>query len=290
VAVILRTPKLLAFPLVTGVLTLGIFTFFFGATAFRPTGHPWMSGEHWQAIASSLFARTGGAASNHYAFTTLGAVYLGVIYFVSMFFATIFNVAFYHEILAALQGQPVSIRRGLSFATTRWKAILLWTLFAGVVGLIIKAIEQRVSFVGGIIARFIGLAWSIAAVFAIPVLVCGEATANPIDVLRKSAGVLKRTWGEALVGYVGLTFGNILAGIFTMAAIVGAVGIAVVFGSYWTAAAIGVIWILALIAFGYVMSVASQIYKGALYLYAADGVIAEPYNQEMLDHAWKWKK
>jgi hypothetical protein len=32
------------------------------------------------------------------------------------------------------------------------------------------------------------------------------------------------------------------------------------------------------------------VYKGALYLYAAEGVIAEPFSKEMLDVAWKFKK
>ena len=30
--------------------------------------------------------------------------------------------------------------------------------------------------------------------------------------------------------------------------------------------------------------------KGALYLYAAEGIIPAPYSQEMLDMAWKFKK
>ena len=34
------------------------------------------------------------------------------------------------------------------------------------------------------------------------------AGANPVNLLKKSAGILKRTWGEALIGYVGLAFAN----------------------------------------------------------------------------------
>ena len=45
-----------------------------------------------------------------------------------------------------------------------------------------------------------------------------------------------------------------------------------------------------LFAWSYLSSVASQVYKGALYLYAAEGIIPEPYNREMLDMAWKFKK
>jgi len=70
----------------------------------------------------------------------------------------------------------------------------MWTLFAGLVGLIIKAIEQRLEIVGRILARFIGLAWSIASVFVIPIIVREEQDANPVSLLKKSAGILKRTW------------------------------------------------------------------------------------------------
>src|SRR5205823_12980187 len=118
------------------------------------------------------------------------------------------NVAFYHEILAALTGQSVSIVRGVKFACSKVWSILMWSLFAGLVGLVVKTIEERLPLAGRIIGRIIGLAWSIAAVFSIPVIVREEQNANPIMVLRKSAGVLKQTWGEALIGYVGLSFAN----------------------------------------------------------------------------------
>jgi hypothetical protein len=36
--------------------------------------------------------------------------------------------------------------------------------------------------------------------------------------------------------------------------------------------------------------VASNVYRGALYLYAAQGVVPAPYTQEMMDSAWKFKK
>jgi hypothetical protein len=58
----------------------------------------------------------------------------------------------------------------------------------------------------------------------------------------------------------------------------------------WLIAITGVVWLFALVAWSYVTSVASQVYKGALYLYAAEGIVAEPYDREMLDMAWKFKK
>lgn len=38
------------------------------------------------------------------------------------------------------------------------------------------------------------------------------------------------------------------------------------------------------------MSVASQIFRCALFLYASDGTLAAPYTEEMMALAWKHKK
>ena len=293
ISIIARNKLLLVFPIVIFSLTVVIVLFFLAPAVLRPTGYSYTQAEHWQAISQSLFAESADAAGQQHStisFTPGAAAYLVFLYFVSMFFATFFNVAFYNEILAALGGQPVSIGRGLKFAGTRLKAILMWTLFAGLVGLIIKAIEQRLDFVGRIIARFIGLAWSIAAVFVIPIIVREEHSANPVNMLKRSAGILKRTWGEALIGYVGLTFANVLIMVGSLVLLIGATIASIALDNYWLIAITGALWLLAMFAWAYVTSVASQIYKGALYLYAAEGVIPEPYNREMLEMAWKYKK
>jgi hypothetical protein len=290
-SVIGRNKPLLVFPIVVFACTVVIILFFLAPTVLRPTGYSYASGEHWQAISHSLFTQTEGAGSrSHYALTPGAMAYLAFLYFVSMFIATFFNVAFYHEILAALTGQPVSITRGLKFASTRLWSILMWTLFAGLVGLIIKAIEQRMAIVGQIIARFIGLAWSIAAVFVIPVIVRRETNANPLAVLRDSAGVLKRTWGEALIGYVGLSVANTLITLCSLVVVGGAIVVSVALHSFWLIAVVVPVWLLLLFAWSYVVSVASHVYRGALYLYAAEGVVVAPYDQQMLDMAWKFKK
>ncbi len=290
-SVIARNKELLVFPIVTFFCTVVIALFFLAPPLLRPTGYSYVSGAHWQAISHSLFTSSSGGHHPDQVTLTPGAMAYGVfLYFGAMFVATFFNVAFYHEILTALGGQPVSIGRGLRFAFTKLPAILMWTLFAGLVGLLIKLIEQRLELVGRIIAKLLGLAWSIAAVFAIPVIVREEHGLNPIAMLQKSAGCIKRTWGEALIGYVGLAFANSLVLLGSLVVLGGAVAASVALNNFWIVAVVGVIWLFSLFAWSYLTSVASQVYKGALYLYAAEGVVAEPYSQELLDMAWKYKK
>ena len=291
------TAFLLAFPALSSLFVLAIVGFFLGGIALQPTGHPFTSGEHWQAVVKSLgysdvqAAASNGAGARHSVqFNGPGALILAAIYLVSMFFATYFNVAFYHEILAALRGDQVSLRRGFRFAGSRVTAILLWTLFAGLVGLIIKEISERLGWVGSLITRFLGLAWSVATVFAIPVLVSERETSNPLNILKKSATTLRGTWGEALIGYVGLSFASLLVGLATVVVIGGAVTAMAVMQTFVLPIVVIAVWVALLVVYSYVMGVAGQVYKGALFLYATERIVVEPFNQEMLERAWKYKK
>ena len=287
-SVIGANKQLLVFPIVVFACTVTIITFFLAPPLLRPTGHPYLSAEHWQAISHSLFTDKGpnGQAD----FTPAALVYLGFLYFLAMFIATFCNVAFYHEILAALAGQPVSIARGLKFAFGKIWSVLMWSLFAGLVGLVIRMIEERLELVGRIIGRLIGLAWSIAAVFVIPIIVTEEKNANPFTLLRKSAEMLKRTWGEALIGYAGLAFANTLVVLGSVLWLFGSIAVSVALHNYWIIALSGLSWLVAICAWSYLVGVASNVYRGALYLYAAQGVVPAPYTQEMMDSAWKFKK
>ena len=65
---------------------------------------------------------------------------------------------------------------------------------------------------------------------------------------------------------------------------------ALIFKSVWLIVVAAVIWVLALLLMAYVSSVAGHVYRCALFKYATEGVVPEPYNQDLLDMAWKVKK
>ncbi len=219
-----------------------------------------------------------------------GSLVLLVVYFVSMFLATFFNVAFYSEIIAALDGRGVSFRRGLQTARSRLPSIFAWSLLAGVVGWLIRAIEQRLPLAGRIVTGLIGVAWSVAAVFAIPVIIQQQPMRNPIRILQQSAATLKRTWGEGLIGYLGFSAGSMVIFMSSLLPLLLAGAFALLFKSVWLIVCAGVIWVLGLLLMAYVSSVAGHVYRCALFKYATEGVVPEPYNQDLLDMAWKVKK
>jgi hypothetical protein len=287
--VMARHPKLLFFPVLTFLCTVAIALFFFAPVVLLPTGHSWSQLAHWQAVAARLGDTVSvDAHTQRWHPNTAAYLYLAVIYLASMVGATFFNVAFYHEILKALAGEPVSLRAGLAFAGGRIRSILLWSLFAGAVGLIIRGLEERFGFVGKIVMRLIGVVWSVASVFVIPVMI-REGGANPVTLLKNSAATLRKTWGEALIGYVGITFGAWIVLLSSFVFFLGVISLSMWAGHPVLILPAGAVWLLAVIAFVYVVSIANDIFRCALYVYASEGVMPEPYTAELMDAAWKVK-
>lgn len=309
-AVLFREKKLLLFPFIATGLAFVVALFFIAPIALYPTGHSYFSAAHWSALGEMLMqdvkpahhtpgqpmliGRTGVVMllSSHW----WAAPFFALVYFTSMFFATFSNVAFYHEIMQALNGNTVSIRRGFRFAAARWRAVLLWSLFAGLVGYLINAIEERVGFLGKIITSFLGFAWSVACIFIIPTLVREDQTVNPVKLLRTSAGTLKRTWGELVIGFAGveLAFGLTVMLLIVVALFTG--GTATLFlcwhfhwSEIWVVAAIIGELLLLMLPLGLIGSVVNPVYRCALFVYATEGVVPGSFDKELLDAAWKVK-
>jgi hypothetical protein len=305
VAVTLRHRKLLWFPVLITCFTTVLILFFLSAMTIplvlHHTGYHLDQKQHWVALsqyylpAHGIHPQSAGWATAKPADMAAPlrsrwfSICFIVIYFVSMFLATFFNVAFYSEIIAALHGRGVSFRRGLSTAWSRLPSILAWSLLAGLVGWLIRSIEERLPFVARIVAGLIGVAWSIAAVFAIPVIIQEQPIRNPLKILKQSAMTLKRTWGEGLIGYVGFSAGNMMILMGSLVPLVAAAVMAFLMSSMALAVIAGSIWFISIFLMFYISSVANHVYRCALYLYAAEGVVPEPYNQELLDMAWKVK-
>jgi hypothetical protein len=291
--------KLLLFPLVSVVFFVVTVLFFTAPVVLMPTGHPLLSADHWISVVQRSF-QPGTPGVNdpdglHIKLNRGKPVprpwlvgYISAGYLLLMFLATFANVAFANEILNALNGRAVSVRSGLLFAWSRAGSILLWSLFAGIVGFIIQLMERRFGWIGKIVLRVVGVTWSVASVFVIPVIV-REPELNPIVLLRKSALTLRKTWGEALIAYVGL---NAAIGICVLASLVPAfliAGPSLALGAVWIAVTVAAVWFLVMLALSYASSIANQIYRCALYVYASEGVVPGPYTAEMMDMAWKVK-
>ncbi|HVS52688.1 MAG TPA: DUF6159 family protein [Opitutaceae bacterium] len=274
VHVLRRNRRLLLFPLISLACALVMIAFFLAPMLYLGIG----------SSGSEEMFRTLGDRMN-----AVSVAYGAIIYLTAMFVGTFFNVAFYHQILGAFAGEPVSVRAGLGFARSRIGAIAMWSLLAGTIGWVIRAIEERLGWIGKIIMGLVGIAWSVAAVFAIPVIIRREDS-NPLAVLRDSAATLKKTWGESLVGFLGIRMtGVILAGVMIVFILFETVAM-FVFEPFWPLVVLNVVWFLVFFAAMFVVHIATDVYRCALYVYATEGVVPEPYTPELMDAAWKVKK
>src|SRR6266849_4423614 len=102
-----------------------------------------------------------------------------------------------------MRGGDPTVGSALSAAARRLGPILMWAIVAATVGMAIRAIHDRVGFLGRILASLFGAAWSLATFFIVPVLVLEEQSI-PAS-FRRSVGVFRQTWGETVVG--GTTLG-----------------------------------------------------------------------------------
>ena len=291
VRVISEHPKLLVFPVFTGICTLTIALFFLVPVALTIAVPTWIAGSAVQSVADHIgFLRFDPGSSERFQLQPIGSAILAVMYLVNLFLATMGGVAFNSEIIEALSGREVSIRHGVRVALDRWQAVLLWSLMAGLVGLLIRALEERLAFVGRLVAGMLGLAWSVAAIFAIPILVRDPGLRNPFEVLKQSASTIRKTWGEMLTGYVGMRGMNFVVFVLSVLFWVMLGGAAIALSNAWILLPGGLAWLVAIVGYSYLASVASRVYVCALYLYAAEGTISGHYDAALMEMAWKRKK
>ncbi len=66
----------------------------------------------------------------------------------------------------------------------------------------LRAIEERVGLIGRIIIGLLGATWTVASFLVVPVLVTRNV--GPVDAVKESVLLLKKSWGENLIGHFGL--------------------------------------------------------------------------------------
>lgn len=117
-------------------------------------------------------------------------------YLVNYFVIVFFNTALVHCTHLYFRGEKPTIREGLKFSLSRIGAILAWAAFAATVGTILRLIQDQLGWLGKIITGLIGIVWSVATFFVVPVI--AYENLGPIDAFKRSASLMKQKWGESL--------------------------------------------------------------------------------------------
>ncbi len=177
-----------------------------------------------------------------------------------------------------LAGGDPTVGSSLRAAAKRWPAFLLWGLIAATVGMLIRNLQERSALVGKIVMGLIGMVWSLAIFFMVPVLVMEHEGVG--GSMKRSWALFKKTWGETVVGNLG--FG--LLGVVLALPIVAVSFALFALGLHLVGIVTGVLGIACL---GLFLSTLQGVWVASLYRYATVGEVAEGFDEKLLQQAFR---
>ena len=217
----------------------------------------------------------------------MGLVVLFVFYIVQytvIFFA---NTALVGAAMIRLRGGDPTVNDGLKIASEHFGSILGYALVSATVGMLLRLLSQRGGGIGRIISGLFGLAWNVATFLVVPVLAIEGV--GPIDAIKRSTTLLKRTWGEQIAGNlgIGMVFGLLIFGLIIIGVVV-----TILVASIQSIALLiltACVFILAIVLVALLHSALNGIYMAAVYQYASDGKTSGFFNPQLVENAFRQK-
>jgi hypothetical protein len=215
-------------------------------------------------------------------------VFVFAFYLVQYFIIFFFNSALVGAAMIRLDGGDPTVSDGLRIAGSRFMKILGYAAIAATVGLVLRLLEERLGLIGRWVVGLLGVAFTVATFLTVPVLVSRDV--GPIEAVKESAVLLKKTWGENIIGNtgMGLVFSLLFLGVF-------GIGMLLMFGALQTGnTTLGILVLVTMIVAGVglvlVNAALQGVYSAALYRYATDGNVGESFSSALLGEALRPKR
>ena len=209
-------------------------------------------------------------------------VWLFAFYLVQYFVIIFFNTALVGAALDRLEGRDPTIRSALALAARRIGPIFGYALVSATVGLLLRFIGERLGLIGRLIEAGAGLAWTVTTFLVVPVLAAEGI--GPVEAIERSVGLLKKTWGENIVGSAGI---SLVMGFFStvvMLAFMASIPLLPAHQAVALALMIALaLAFIAVLAFGAALS---AVYSAAVYYYAVTGEPPIDFDREMVRGAF----
>jgi hypothetical protein len=265
--VLVRDKHLILFPIISGFLFLVVLASF---------AIPLATQLNWSGLQQEMDANNGKPPPWTYAVAF-------AFYFCTYFVIIFCNSALISCALVRFNGQEPSLGDGFRAAMSRLPQIFVWALVSATVGVLLKVIENAHEKVGAFIASILGTAWSVVTYFAVPVLVVEKV--GPFQAVTRSASLLKRTWGEALVGRMGLGFVMFLLAIPVFLLFIGGV-VALVQGMTPLGIGLLIAGLVAALLHAAISAALQTILLAALYQYASVDQVAPGFERHTFETAF----
>jgi MFS family permease len=219
--------------------------------------------------------------------TIVGFAILFAFYFAQYFVIIFANSALIGAAMIRLRGGDPTLGDGFRIAFSHVGVILGYALIASTVGMILRTLaNRRQSTLGRLAISLVGMAWNLATFLAVPVLVVEDV--GPFEAIRRSTQLLKKTWGEQIVGNFGI------GGVFGLISIAYALILGVPLGylafTLESPALFVVLVVLLVVGFvivGLLSSTLSGIFAASVYRYAAEGASDAYIRPELVQNAFR---
>jgi uncharacterized membrane protein len=212
--------------------------------------------------------------------------YYGILflfYVISYFVVIFFNTALISCVSAKLNGKDMSVGEGLSNSAKHLPAILGWALVSATVGIVLHLLERRSGLLGQIVFSLLGGAWALVTYFVVPVLILEDK--GVFASLGESFALIKKTWGESIVGSAGM------AVVFVVIGVIGAlVVLATMFVVPFLFLAVLALFLILIVLLAVVYYAMQGIYVTALYTYAKTGTVPSAFHPDLIQNAFTPKQ
>jgi len=212
-------------------------------------------------------------------------VYYGLLflfYVASYFVVIFFNTALISCVNAKLNGKTMTVGEGLSNSAKHLPAILGWAIVAATVGLILHLLEERAGFIGDIVLAVVGGIWSLVTYFVVPVLILEDK--GVFDSLKESVTLIKKTWGESIVGSAGMAIIFVVVGVIAGFGVLATMllGNPVIFAV--------ALFLLIVVILAVIYSAMQGIFVTALYTYAKTGTVPSAFHPDLIQNVFAPKQ
>lgn len=262
--VLMLDKELLLFPLLSAIAT-GLVTLTFV----------------WPLAQDQAWLQSGDAANEYEQFLAYTRLFL--FYVCTYFTVVFFNASLIMAVHLRLTGKDPTLMDGMRGAWARKSEIFWWVLLSATVGILLQAMKKRSEWVMQLIIGAIGVAWSLATFFVVPILVIEGK--GPVEAVKESASTLRRTWGEELIG--GFSYGGISFFFSLPAFAVAMFGVGYLVNG---ALVNGLLLIGAAIIYGLLLSLTmttlSSIFHTAVYHFARTGSVPMGFDPTLLQSAF----
>jgi Family of unknown function (DUF6159) len=216
----------------------------------------------------------------------LGYALLFLFYLIQYTVIIFANSALVGAAMIRLRGGDPTLGDGFRLAFSRFGTILGYALISATVGIILHALSKHGT-LANIVRSLVGMAWNLATYLVVPVLVVENV--GPIEAIKRSANLLRRTWGEQIIGGAGM--GLVFFILVLLTTVLGGAGVflGVSLNSMALIIASVIVAVLAYLMLALLSSTLGGIYSAAVYRFAAEGEVGEQFAPELIRDAFRAK-